>query len=197
MVSFFSKRLGSLSTNSTIRAQSNLVPFLVFDYLACRAGCVDASRILHPTKGDFCWSEIKTGLGIFSDNQYKTLLEICLSIAIFHIEDVMAEPQHIDMDWDFTSGKEFARISEDNSEDKYDQSYSKDNYYRSSGKHSTCHSNYSSNYGNNHGSQRSRIVAKLGRTCRICKRKIAADKDKVMQDNYGNRIHVWCTSQKF
>ena len=166
-------------------------PSFVFDYLACKAGDADTSRILHLTKRDFCWAEVKTGLGIFSDNQYNTLSEIHLPIAVFHIEDVMAKPQYIDMDWDIMSRKEFARTLEDISEDEYDPDYSKDSDYRNNGKRSTGHSNYS-NYGNNYGSQRGGIMAKFGSTCRVCRRKIIAGKDKVKQDNYGNWVHAWC-----
>lgn len=172
-------------------------PSFVFDYLACRAGNADTSSILHPTKGEFCWAEVKTGLGIFSNNQYNTLSEIRLPIAVFHIEDVMAKPQSIDMDWDFMSGKEFARTLEDVREDEYVPNYSKGNDYRSNGRRNTGHSNYGGNYGNNYGSQRSGIVAKFGSTCKICRRRIVAGKDKVRQDNYGNWVHAWCISQKF
>ena len=51
-------------------------PSFVFDYLSCKIGQEDTSQIQHPQASDFCWAEIKTGLGIFSDNQYKTLSEI-------------------------------------------------------------------------------------------------------------------------
>ena len=65
-------------------------PSFVFDYLACKVGRVDSSRVYRPKSDDFCWAEVKTGLGIFSDNQYRTLSEIRLPIAVFHIEDVLA-----------------------------------------------------------------------------------------------------------
>ena len=167
-------------------------PSFVFDYLACKAGYAGASRILRPAKGDFCWAEIKTGLGIFSDNQYRTLSEIRMPIAVFHIEDVMAKPQHIDMDWDIRSGKEFAYMLEDDGEDGYDPNHSGRTDYHSSGKRNTNHSNYSSNYGNN-GPQHSGIVAKYGSTCRICRQKVIAGKDRVRQDNYGKWVHARCT----
>lgn len=167
-------------------------PSFVFDYLACKA-CGDASRMLYPAKGDFCWAEIKTGLGIFSDNQYKTLSEIQLPIAVFHVEDVMTRPQYIDMDWDIMSGKEFARTLDNYGTDEDGPHYSQDSNYYGNVKLNTSHS-YGSNYDSNHNSQRGGITAKFSSTCKICRRRIVAGKDKVGQNDYGNWVHARCAS---
>ena len=74
--------------------------------MACKVGDVNGSSVVNPT--DFCWSEVKTGLGIFSRNQYQTMYKIKLPIAVFHIEDIFAKPHHIEMDWKMKSGKEIA-----------------------------------------------------------------------------------------
>ena len=81
-------------------------PSYVFDYLACKIANLDYSQILHPDM--FCWAEIKTGLGIFSENQYKTLSTIELQIAAFYVDDVLANPQDIEMSWKVMSGTELA-----------------------------------------------------------------------------------------
>ena len=73
-------------------------PSFVFDYLACKIRPTDTSHIHHPKCDYFCWAEIKTGLGIFSDNQYKMLSKIRLPIAVFHIENIMIKPEHVEMD---------------------------------------------------------------------------------------------------
>ena len=149
-------------------------PSFVFDYLACRAGYSSTANILHPKKDEFCWAEIKTGLGIFSGNQYKTLSEILLPIAVFHIEDIMAKPQYIDMDWDIMSGRKFVRILED--DDSGDDYNNTDTY---------------DNHGKNHNSRRG-IVAKFGGQCRTCGKRISAGKDRVRQNSYGSWVHAWC-----
>jgi len=82
-------------------------PSFVFDYLACKVGnYTDFSKVQNPR--EFCWAEVKTGEGIFSDNQFKVLQEIQLPIAVFHIEDVLDKPNFIEMDWNMMSGKELA-----------------------------------------------------------------------------------------
>ena len=81
-------------------------PNYVFDYLACKIGDTDHSQVQYPET--FCWAEIKTGLGIFSKNQYNTLSTIQLRIAVFHIDDVLANPQDIKMQWRMMSGTELA-----------------------------------------------------------------------------------------
>ena len=168
-------------------------PSFVFDYLAYKAGEADTSKIQHPKKADFCWAEVKTGLGIFSDSQYRTLSEIRLPIAVFHIDDVLAKPQYIEMDWDIMSGKEFARTLVDvNKEEDYDVYED----YRSSDRHNASRTNYGG-YGSNYNSQRGGLVARFSSTCRACRRKITAGKDRVKQDNYGNWVHVRCASRNF
>ena len=144
-------------------------------------------------KPTFCWAEVKTGLGIFSDSQYRTLSEIRLPIAVFHIDDVLAKPQYIEMDWDIMSGKEFARTLVDvNKEEDYDVYED----YRSSDRHNASRTNYGG-YGSNYNSQRGGLVARFSSTCRACRRKITAGKDRVKQDNYGNWVHVRCASRNF
>ena len=81
-------------------------PNYVFDYLACKIGDTDHSQVQYPET--FYWAEIKTGLGIFSTNQYNTLSTIQLQIAVFHIDDVLAKPQDIEMQWKIMSGTELA-----------------------------------------------------------------------------------------
>lgn len=169
-------------------------PSFVFDYLACKIGEADVSRTLHPTKDDFCWAEVKTGLGIFSDNQYKTLSDIRLPIAVFSIEDVLAKPQYIDMDWDIMSGKKFASKLEDYNNGEYDPYLSHDNNYHSNVKHNTSYNSYGSKYGTNYRSQSDGILAKFSSTCRVCRQKIVAGKNRVKQDNYGNWVHTRCVS---
>ena len=168
-------------------------PSFVFDYLACKIGQADTSRIQRPQVRDFCWAEVKTGLGIFSDNQYKTLSEIRLPIAIFHIEDVLAEPKHIEMDWEMTSGAKFARMLDENDDDYKDD-------YRNSGRSNSKRNDYGNSrgndYKNSHDSSRSGMVAKFGGTCNICKRKIIAGKDRVAQDRYSKWVHAGCAPRR-
>ncbi len=167
-------------------------PSFVFDYLACKIEQADISQIQHPK--NFCWAEVKTGLGIFSDNQYKTLSDIRLPIAVFHIENILSKPEYIDMDWDMMSGSSFAHTLTDvvDDEDDYNDSHSKS--------YDNSHSNYSNGYRNNYNNKYSRqyggIMAKFSSVCKICKRKITAGKDRVAQDRYSNWIHVRCASQK-
>ncbi len=172
-------------------------PSFVFDYLACKAEYADTRRTLHPAKDDFCWAEVKTGLGIFSDNQCNMLSEIRLPIAVFQIEDIMAKPQHIDMDWNIMPGKKFARMLGDGGKDEHDPHRFQDDDHRSDARRNTGRIGYSGGYGSSHSPQRGGITAKFGSTCRVCGRKITAGKDKVRQNNYGSWVHARCASQKF
>ena len=162
----------------------------MFDYLACKVGRVDASRIHRPRSDDFCWAEVKTGLGIFSDNQYRTLSEIRLPIAAFHIEDILAKPMHVDMDWAIMSGKDFARQL--NKESRYNDDDRGD--YRGSTKSSAGHNNWGNRYEKNrpsgHASRNTGIVARYGDTCEVCNKRITAGKDRVTRDVDGDWVHV-------
>lgn len=109
----------------------------------------------------------------------------------------MAKPQYIDMDWDIMSGKEFARTLEYDDEDKDDEYYYEDDDYNSNSKHNVDNNNYGNSYRNNYNSQHDGIVAKLGSTCRTCKRAITAGKDRIKRNNYGNWVHVRCASRKY
>ena len=163
-------------------------PSFVFDYLVCKAGQGDRSRIQYPRSNDFCWAEVKTGLGIFSDNQYETLSKIRLQIAVFHVNDVLAKPQHIEMDWTITSGEKFARSLVDvdkNDNGEYGE-------YRGSSRHNAGHDSYGSSYGNNYNSQRSGIVAKFDSKCAACNRRITAGKDRLKRDDDGDWVHARC-----
>ena len=172
------------------RSGSN--PSFVFDYLACKIGQTDTSQIHHPRSTDFCWAEVKTGLGIFSDNQYKTLSEIRLPIAVFHIEDILAKPMYVDMEWDIMSGKDFARqLDED---DDYEDDDRSD--YRSSAKSNAGYSSWGGKYEENRSSgyksRHAGIVARYNGTCEVCGKRITAGRDNVTQDDYGDWIHARC-----
>ncbi len=166
--------------------RSSYNPSFVFDYLACKIEQANTSHIQHPS--DFCWAEVKTGLGIFSDSQYKTLSDIRLPIAVFYIENVLSKPEYIDMDFDMMTGKAFARTLT-STEDEYENNNG--NIYGNS-----PDNNYRNSYNNKHGSQLHGIMAKFSSMCKICKRKITAGKDRVAQDRYSNWVHVRCASQK-
>ena len=131
---------------------------------------------------------MKTGLGIFSDNQYETLSKIRLQIAVFHVNDVLAKPQYIEMDWTITSGEKFARSMVDVNEND-DGEYGE---YRGSRRHNAGHNNYGSSYGNNYNSQRSGIVAKFDSTCVTCNRRIIAGKGRLKRDDDGDWVHARC-----
>lgn len=94
-----------VKTVSTPSNGSTDNPSFVFDYLACKVN-ETTSGIVRPN--EFCWSEVKTGLGIFSKNQHQTMYKINLPIAVFRIEDIFEKPHNIDMDWKMKSGKEIA-----------------------------------------------------------------------------------------
>jgi hypothetical protein len=101
-------------------------PSFVFDYLACKVGQLkqyDGIMLANPTA--ICWVEIKTGGSTFSDNQIRALERIKLPLAVFHIEDVLAPPRRIEMEWDIRSGKEWL----DELDDLRDQAESDDDYF--------------------------------------------------------------------
>ena len=81
-------------------------PSFVFDFLACKVGqSKDYSGVW--SSDFFAWVESKTGAGIFSSSQASAMSKITLSLAIFHIDDVLEPPEDIDMDCDIKSGKEW------------------------------------------------------------------------------------------
>jgi hypothetical protein len=81
-------------------------PSFVFDFLACRVGTKQRypEIIENP---QLCWAEIKTGNSDLTDNQVEMLKHIQLPLAIFHIEDVLASPEDVEISWDIKSGKEW------------------------------------------------------------------------------------------
>ncbi|KFM15812.1 hypothetical protein SCCGRSA3_02560, partial [Marine Group I thaumarchaeote SCGC RSA3] len=93
-------------------------PSFVFDYLVCKVGNYDSYPDVWNVK-EFCWAEVKTGQGIFSENQYKALFEIKLPIAVFHIADILEKPFFIDMDWVIMSGKDILKKFNQNIFSKY------------------------------------------------------------------------------
>lgn len=179
-------------SNHTRRA-----PSFVFDYLACKVGQTNTSQTQHPRSGDFCWAEVKTGLGIFSDNQYRTLSEIRLPIAVFHIENVLSKPQYIDMDWDIMSGREFARqLTRTDERRDYEDADHKDRYdsnYRSNAKSGAGYDGRSSRYkGSTNNSRRSSFVAKYDNQCGVCNKRIKAGIDRIVQNSVGDWTHTKC-----
>lgn len=83
-------------------------PSFVFDFLACKVGdSKDYAGI--QTADKFTWVESKTGSGIFSGSQVNAMSKIKLSLAIFHINDVLESPEKIEMDWDIRTGREWLR----------------------------------------------------------------------------------------
>ena len=82
-------------------------PSFVFDFLACRVGTYDKYDVV--SNPDLCWVEIKTGDSYLSKNQTEMLKHIKLPLAIFYIEDVLAPPSRIIMDWDIKSGSEWLK----------------------------------------------------------------------------------------
>ena len=162
-------RIATPSNNS----QSN--PSYVFDYLACKIGNADYSQIQYPKT--FCWAEVKTGLGIFSENQFYTLPFLRLPIAFFHIKDVLDKPENIEMDWNMKSGLELAddldSINNDESEDAdvYD--------LRGVGVFSNV------------------IFAKYDGICNICGRKITQGVDKITQSKNYDWVHEQCALHSY
>ena len=81
-------------------------PSFVFDFLACKVGDSKNYSGIR-TSDNFTWVESKTGSGIFSGSQVNTMSKIKLSLAIFHINDVLESPKSIKMKSDLKSGKEW------------------------------------------------------------------------------------------
>jgi len=94
--------------NMLVKPTNNSVnsPSFVFDFLACR---VKNSKNYSGVKSSdsFVWVESKTGKGIFSANQINAMSKIKLQLAIFHIDDVLASPESIEMSFDVKAGKEW------------------------------------------------------------------------------------------
>ncbi len=81
-------------------------PSFVFDFLACKVGqSKDYSGV--KSSDYFAWVENKTGAGIFSSSQASAMSKITLPLAIFHIDDVLEQPELIEMHSDIKSGKEW------------------------------------------------------------------------------------------
>ena len=96
----------SLLIKPTNNSESS--PSFVFDFLACKVG---TSKNYSGVKSSdyFAWVETKTGKGIFSSSQTSAMSKINLPLAIFHINDVLEQPEMIEMDSDIKSGKEWLR----------------------------------------------------------------------------------------
>ena len=90
-------------TNNSVSSTS-----FVFDFLACKVGqSKDYSGVW---KSDFfAWVESKTGSGVFSSSQVNAMSKITLPLAIFHINDVLEQPESIEMDCDIKKGKEWLK----------------------------------------------------------------------------------------
>ncbi len=88
--------------------RSKTSPSFVFDFLACN---VKKYREYSKVNSDvfFTWVESKTGHVIFSGSQIRTMSKIELPLAIFHIDNVLAEPKDIRMMYDLKSGKEWLK----------------------------------------------------------------------------------------
>jgi len=88
--------------------QSLTSPSFVYDFLACN---VKKYREYSEVKSVsfFTWVESKTGHAIFSGSQIRTMSKITLPLAIFHIDDVLDNPESIQMNWDLKSGKEWLK----------------------------------------------------------------------------------------
>ena len=81
-------------------------PSFVFDFLACKVGTFKNYSGVK-SSDYFAWVESKTGAGIYTSNQANTMSKIKLPLAIFHIDNVLAEPESIEMYCDIKSGKEW------------------------------------------------------------------------------------------
>jgi len=94
----------SLLIKPTNNSESS--PSFVFDFLACKVG---TSKNYSGVKSSdyFAWVETKTGKGIFSSSQASAMSKIKLPLAIFHINDVLEQPEMIEMHSDIKSGKEW------------------------------------------------------------------------------------------
>lgn len=87
---------------------SEASPSFVFDFLACKVGTFKNYSGVK-TSDYFAWVESKTGSGVFSSSQYNAMSKIKLPLAIFHINDVLEQPEMIEMHSDIKSGKEWQR----------------------------------------------------------------------------------------
>ena len=96
--------------NMLVKPTNNSVhsPSFVFDFLACKVG---RSKKYEGIKSSdfFTWVESKTGRGIFSASQINAMSKINLPLAIFHIDDVLEQPELIEMYSDIKSGKDWLR----------------------------------------------------------------------------------------
>ncbi|NWG36711.1 hypothetical protein [Nitrososphaera sp.] len=100
-------------------------PSFVFDYLACKVSQrerYDGVLVANPTA--LCWVEVKTGRSGFSDNQVDALEKIKIPLALFYIQDVLAPPRKIEIEWDTRTGDEWL----DELDDKRDQAESDDDF---------------------------------------------------------------------
>ena len=79
--------------------QSKTSPSFVFDFLACRVGRSKKYEGVQ-TSDFFTWVESKTGKGLFSSSQINTMSKINLPLAIFHIDNVLEQPESIEMKFD-------------------------------------------------------------------------------------------------
>jgi hypothetical protein len=100
-------------------------PSFVFDFLACRVRQrekYEGVMLANPT--ELCWVEVKTGKSGLTDNQVDTLGKITIPLALFYIEDVLASPRKIEIEWDIRTGDEWL----DELDDRRDQAESDDDY---------------------------------------------------------------------
>lgn len=100
-------------------------PSFVFDFLACRVSPrekYEGILVANPTA--LCWIEVKTGKSGFSNNQIDALERIKIPLAIFYIEDVLAPPRKIEIEWDIRTGDEWL----DELDDKRDEAESDDDF---------------------------------------------------------------------
>ena len=81
-------------------------PSFVFDFLVCK---VETSKDYSKVKStkSFAFAEIKTGKIMFSAGQYKAMSKITLTLAVFHINDVLEAPEDIEMKWNIKPGREW------------------------------------------------------------------------------------------
>jgi len=94
-----------------------------FDYLACKVGQrdrYDGTIVANPTA--LCW--VKTGRSKFSRNQIDALEKIKLPLALFYINDVLAPPRKIEVEWDIRSGEDWLdEIDDLRDQTEYDDEY--------------------------------------------------------------------------
>jgi len=100
-------------------------PGFVYDYLICKVGQrekYDSTIVANPTA--LCWLKIKTGRSKFSRKQIDALEKIKLPLALFSINDVLASPRTIELDWDIRSGEDWLNELEDlRDQTEYDDEY--------------------------------------------------------------------------